>query len=492
MDDQPRSPRPRPGRRRWAGLAGLAILIGLAAGCSTGPGAGGTIDGTSWILRSYVSSGAQVDVADGVFADATFDRDQLSGFSGCNDFTTSFEVDGSKLAIGELASTMMACEGAPADVEAGYRSALGITAAYTATSTELTLLDVNGTILALFDAAPANPLAGVAWRITDYAVDESAMAVPVEGSEPTVSFIEGGQVSGDTGCNTFSGSYRISGSIVIIGRVASTRMACEEALMAQETAILAALTGATTFSVRGDTATLRDRDGRLVLGLARGGEAAASASPGTSPSPSPAASPSPAPSPSPAASPSPAPSPSSPPPSPSPLPSTAPVLPSPTAIATTSCEIPDEGVTVVYPADWRTLTEPAAFACRLFDPAPVEAPPSATTLPTDPATLPAAGAVVVPTELVSYELAVALALDPARWDVASREGALVDGLPAERIEATSTVEDGLHPAGTTRYTYIVDRETSVVFIETRGSGDGLATNKVVVDLIAASSSLAGG
>jgi hypothetical protein len=158
-------------------------------------------------------------------------------------------------------------------------------------------------------------------------------------------------------------------------------------------------------------------------------------------------------------------------------------------VATTSCDIPDASLTVVYPADWQTLTEPATLACRLFDETPVEAPPTPTTLPSDPAELPTVGAVVLPTGAISYEVAVALALDPARWDVQTREAALVDGLPAERIEATLLGSDGIRPAGTMRYAYIVDRGTSVVFIETRGTGEAYEANKVVVDLIAAESTL---
>lgn len=147
-------------------------------------------------------------------------------------------------------------------------------------------------------------------------------------------------------------------------------------------------------------------------------------------------------------------------------------------------------MTVVYPSAWQTLTEPSSLACRLFDQTPVEAPPVAATLPADPAALPTFGAVVWPTSGFSYQVAIALALDPARWDVQTREAALVDGLTAERIEATLLASDGIRPAGTMRYVYIVDRGTSVVFIETRGTGDDYAANKVVVDLIAADSTLA--
>jgi heat shock protein HslJ len=467
----------------------LAIFLLPALAACSATGQGGDLEGIGWILRSYVSAGAQVDVPDEVYAEASFDRSQISGFAGCNDFTGGYVAKDGKLEIGELSVTMMACEPPTSDVEAGYLAALGLTASYTATATDLTLYDKNGTVLAQFDAAPANPLLGV-WRIDSYLIDESTITAPVEGSAPAVSFLEGSEVSGTTGCNSFDGTYRIVGSTLVVGPLSTTKMGCPDDLAAQETAILAALDAASAYSVRGDTATLRDRDGQMVLALVREATAGASAEPSGSAGPSPSPSPSPAPSPSPSPSPAP-PSPSAPPPpSPSPLPSASPVLPSPTAGETSSCEIPDAAVTVVYPATWQTVTEPASAACRFFDPAPIEAPPEATTLPADPSALPSFGAVVWPTANLSFEVAVGLAIDPARWDVATREAALVDGLPAERIEATLLSSDGLRPAGTMRYAYIVDRGTSVVFIETRGTDDDYAANKVVVDLIAAESSLA--
>ena len=155
----------------------------------------------------------------------------------------------------------MACEGPANDVATAFMAALGTTNQYTATQTDLTLYDKNGTILALFLAEPANPLVGGDWKIDAYLDANGAVVTPVKDSDPTVTFMAAEQLSGTTGCNDFTGGvpdlrhddpHRSHGT---------TQKACPEDLAAQETAIIAALGGAGTFSVRGDRLDLRDLEG---------------------------------------------------------------------------------------------------------------------------------------------------------------------------------------------------------------------------------------
>ena len=60
-------------------------------------------------------------------------------------------------------------------------------------------------------------------------------------------------VSGDAGCNTFSGPYQVDGESITIGPLVSTRRACaDEELQQQEDAYLAALQLAESYAVTGD------------------------------------------------------------------------------------------------------------------------------------------------------------------------------------------------------------------------------------------------
>ncbi|PVE46032.1 hypothetical protein DDE23_17705 [Pararhodobacter aggregans] len=75
---------------------------------------------------------------------------------------------------------------------------------------------------------------GVGWAIT--AVSGAATV-----DEPAILFEEGGRVSGTSGCNRFGGEATQEGSVLTLGPLASTRMACPGALGEQEQAIFSLL-----------------------------------------------------------------------------------------------------------------------------------------------------------------------------------------------------------------------------------------------------------
>ncbi|HET9755192.1 MAG TPA: META domain-containing protein, partial [Candidatus Limnocylindrales bacterium] len=92
--------------RRIAALLALGLLV---AACSAGPGTGGHLEGTDWVLRSYAAEGNLVTVPETQFADAEFRSNRVSGFSGCNDFDALYRAGGRTLFISEPASTLVAC-----------------------------------------------------------------------------------------------------------------------------------------------------------------------------------------------------------------------------------------------------------------------------------------------------------------------------------------------------------------------------------------------
>ena len=93
--------------RRIAALLALGLLV---AACSAGPGTGGLLEGTDWVLRSYVAEGDLVTVPETQFADAEFRSNRVSGFSGCNDFDALYRAGGRTLFISEPSSTLVACD----------------------------------------------------------------------------------------------------------------------------------------------------------------------------------------------------------------------------------------------------------------------------------------------------------------------------------------------------------------------------------------------
>lgn len=80
---------------------------------------------------------------------------------------------------------------------------------------------------------PAETLAGTSWTFV------SIGGVPVASDRPTSLQFDGTRISGSAGCNRFTGDFKSDGATLTTGPMASTRMACPGAGMAQENAFFA-------------------------------------------------------------------------------------------------------------------------------------------------------------------------------------------------------------------------------------------------------------
>ena len=112
---------------------------------------------------------------------------------------------------------------------------------------------------------PTSPadLTGTSWTLV------SIGATPaIEGAGASLAFDSAGNVNGSTGCNSFSGSYALDGSALTFGPLATTRMACEDAVMAQEAAVLEALSGVSGWEVDAYEMLHLTGDTELVFALA--------------------------------------------------------------------------------------------------------------------------------------------------------------------------------------------------------------------------------
>ena len=258
--------------RRFAfGLAMGALAFATAACSATGGstsaagGTGGTIDGITWRLSSFSSAGTSTNTPAGVAVDALFDTGKVTGTSGCNRYNGPAMVTGASIKIGPLASTAMACIGPAADVEKAYLANLANAASFTATADKLTIYDAAGASILVYAAGPANPLVGE-WNVTGYNNGKEAVVSPIAGTTLTATFTED-QVSGSSGCNTYSGGYKLDGDQVTIGPLASTMKACDQAIMDQETAFLTALQTPSSVEQAGTSITLRDASGAMQVNL---------------------------------------------------------------------------------------------------------------------------------------------------------------------------------------------------------------------------------
>lgn len=109
-------------------------------------------------------------------------------------------------------------------------------------------------------AAAGSALVGPTWLL-----DALAGQAPASGTSVTATFAADGTLSGSGGCNRFTGRYTATGTTIRVeDALASTMMACDEPVMAQETAFFAALTSARTFAVASEQLTLSAEGGGVV------------------------------------------------------------------------------------------------------------------------------------------------------------------------------------------------------------------------------------
>ncbi|MFN8185489.1 MAG: META domain-containing protein [Gaiellales bacterium] len=106
-------------------------------------------------------------------------------------------------------------------------------------------------------------LPGSSWTLTS-----------LDGAEPvgekaiTLAFADDGTLAGTSGCNQYGGGFTVDGDALTVEPLRSTRMACEDDVMAQEFAYTTALEAAQSFSIDGDTLEIVSSEGTLTFAAA--------------------------------------------------------------------------------------------------------------------------------------------------------------------------------------------------------------------------------
>jgi heat shock protein HslJ len=228
------------------------------------------LEGTEWRLAAWAGpDGAEVDVPAGILATAVFADGTIAGSTGCNRYHAPCGVDGAAVEIGPAAMTMMACDPERTEVERSFAGALASVRGWSLQGDELRLLDAGGRAVLRFRAAVAPAFIGTAWVADGINNGRGGVASIVDGTVVTATFRDDGRVTGSGGCNRYFGPFERAGEAIRIGPLAGTRMACPEppGTAEQETAFLAAMERATTWSIRDDRLELRDAGGALQVGF---------------------------------------------------------------------------------------------------------------------------------------------------------------------------------------------------------------------------------
>lgn len=214
-------------------------------------------------------SGGVISVLPETTVTAVFAADgTLSGNAGCNIYNTTYQAsDGSLNVNPAIITTRRACTEPIAAQEGHYITAIANAASYSMVGDKLELHAADGSLQASYVAVPAMPLVGTAWEATGINSGNQAVVSVMSGSKITAVFNEDNTINGNAGCNSYFGSYALTGDNgLTIGETASTLMACaDNDLMAQESAYRAALQTVTSYTISENRLELYTADGALAL-----------------------------------------------------------------------------------------------------------------------------------------------------------------------------------------------------------------------------------
>jgi len=254
----------------------LALLTLAACGTESGSGSGSgegsdtvqsdvPVTGVAWSVDSLTVGGKTTEAPEGSRLEIDPKGRAKAGF-GCNHISADARVEGDRITLGKPVSTQMACE---EDIEKFEKAATGamdgeLTAKLS--GEKLTLTTEDGDTIALSEEKPAD-LAGTRWAVKTLLSGETATSVPADLPKertPHLTFGKDGTVHGNSGCNSFHGKATVEGSTIDFGPPAGTRKMCPEAEMEVERAVLAALDGPATYTIKGSTLTVTSKDGKGI------------------------------------------------------------------------------------------------------------------------------------------------------------------------------------------------------------------------------------
>jgi heat shock protein HslJ len=249
------------------------ITLALVACANADDGSGGTgtdpeaLVGHGWVIDEASITALVDEIPSGASITIMFEDGQAGGLAACNSYGGAYDAgDDGALSFEGFAVTEMACDPDLMALESAYLEALGTVTSF-AIDGKL-MLHGEGVDLTFDEEVPpvALPLVGTTWTLTTIASGDAVSSV-LMGTEVTAEFTADGTVSGSAGCNRYNGSYTWTGDQLSFSALASTKMACADDVMAQESAFLASMGEVASFAIEGSQLTVSDASGALLLGF---------------------------------------------------------------------------------------------------------------------------------------------------------------------------------------------------------------------------------
>lgn len=185
------------------------------------------------------------------------DKNQISGYNGCNSFSASLHQNGNQLTIGDAISTLRHCEDKVV-MERDFMKGLGNIDSYSFENGQLVLKSSDGKILMRADKIE-NKLVSGNYKV----ISLRGESVQKEGLNLHID-ADANRISGNAGCNTFGSEYNTEDNQIVLGLSRVTRMYCEDK-MDLERSFLQGLGEIDVFDFDGSTLEFRSADGKSII-----------------------------------------------------------------------------------------------------------------------------------------------------------------------------------------------------------------------------------
>jgi heat shock protein HslJ len=228
----------------------------------------------TWYLIAFNEGGSSLSIKPGTQITAFFDtQGKVAGSAGCNQYTASYEATLNGLSIGAPATTKMSC-GEPAGImtqETVYLTTIQGASGYSISGNTLTVSDSGGKALLTYSTVPPYamtpaPMTGTMWYLNSFVDAQGNFWTPGNANPISLQFADDGKVGGNAGCNSYSGSYTVSGNSISMSGFATTLMYCgEPGVMDLESTYLSVLPMMKLYKISGNELTLSDGTGKITM-----------------------------------------------------------------------------------------------------------------------------------------------------------------------------------------------------------------------------------
>jgi heat shock protein HslJ len=230
------------------------------------PTAAAPFEGSTWRLAAYRSGDGLVQAAAGTErAFFHFEGGHLAASAGCNRIMGAYTTNGGDVRfLPALASSMMACPEPLAAQERAVQAALAAAVSYRLEQRLLEFADAQGHPVLRLSAEEPSPLIGRPWELSGYSNGKQAIVSALAGTEITLELRDDGTIGGSDGCNRYMSGYTLEGAKLVIGPLATGRMACRgpKGAAEQAEAFAEAVGTVAGWRIEGDRLTLLNGEGK--------------------------------------------------------------------------------------------------------------------------------------------------------------------------------------------------------------------------------------